>query len=170
PLIAVLGSPDREGPTRALGFGADDALASPVHLPELCARVEARARRRVGDRVAGNGRVQELLLDLVEHASVERRLAAGLDVMVARIGGTLPRWEAAFVLATESVGGARIVAGSRGMASRDLRLDIERYPELAEVLRTGRPVVVPDVQTDPLFEAARRRWGYEGTAVPVLAV
>ena len=170
PLIAVLGSPDREGPTRALGFGADDALASPLHLPELSARVEARARRRVGDRVAGNGRVQELLLDLVEHAWVHRRLAEVLDVMVDRISRTLPRWEAAFVLATESVGGARIVAGSRGAASRDVRLDVERYPELAEALRTGRPVVIPDVQSDPLFEAARRRWGYEGTGVPVRAV
>ena len=170
PLIAVLGSPDREGSTRALGFGADDALASPVHLPELCARVEARARRRLGDRAAGNGRVQELLLDLVEHAWVDRRLAEVLDVMVDGVARTLPRWEAAFVLATDSVGGARIVAGSRGMASRDVRLDIERYPELAEALRTGRPVVVPDVQSDPLFEAARRRWGYEGTGLPVRAV
>jgi diguanylate cyclase (GGDEF)-like protein len=51
-----------------------------------------------------------------------------------------------------------------------VRLDVERYPELAEALRTGRPVVIPDVQSDPLFEAARRRWGYEGTGVPVRAV
>ena len=28
PLVVVLGSPDREGPARALGLGADDALLS----------------------------------------------------------------------------------------------------------------------------------------------
>lgn len=170
PLIAVLGSPDREGPARALGFGADDALASPVHLPELCARVEARARRRVGDRVSGNGRVQELLLDLIEHAWIDRRASEVLDLLVERVGRALPRWEAAFVLAAEVAGSARIVAGSRGVASRDVRLDIERYPELAEALRTGRPVMIPDVQSDPLFESARRRWSYEGTEVLVRAV
>lgn len=170
PLVAVLASPDREGPARALGLGADDALASPVHLPELCARAETRARRRVGERVTGNGRVQELLLDLIEQAWIDRRPAEVLEVLAERVGRTLPRWEAAFVLAQEPAGGARILAGTRGVASRDLRLDIERYPELAEALRTGRPVVIPDVQTDPLFEAARRRWIYEGTEVPVRAV
>jgi len=170
PLLAVLGSPDREGPARALGLGADDALASPVHLPELCARVETRARRRAGDRVTGDGRVQELLLDLIEHAWIDRRAAEVLEVLAERVGRTLPRWEAAFVLAQEPAGGARIVAGTRGVASRDVRLDLERYPELAEALRTGRPVVIPDVQSDPLFEAARRRWSYEGTEVPFRAV
>jgi diguanylate cyclase (GGDEF)-like protein len=170
PLLAVLGSPDREGPARALGLGADDALASPVHLPELCARVETRARRRAGDRVTGDGRVQELLLDLIEHAWIDRRAVEVLEVLAERVGRTLPRWEAAFVLAQEPAGGARIVAGTRGVASRDVRLDLERYPELAEALSTGRPVVIPDVQTDPLFEAARRRWSYEGTEVPVRAV
>jgi diguanylate cyclase (GGDEF)-like protein len=170
PLIAVLGSPDREGPARALGLGADDAVASPVHLPELCARVETRARRRLGDRMAGNGRVQELLLDLIEHARIDRRPAEVLEALAERAGRTLPRWEVAFVLADDPAEGARILAGSRGVASRDLRLDVERYPELAEALRTGRPVVVTDVQTDPLFEAARRRWSYEGTEVPIRGV
>ena len=170
PLIAVLGSPDREGPARALTLGADDALASPVHLPELCARVEARARRRVGDRAGGNGRVQELLLDMIEHARIDRRPADVLEVLAERMGRTLPRWDAAFVLADEPEGGARILAGTRGVASGELRIDIERYPELAESLRTGRAVVVTDVETDPLFEAARRRWSYEGTELPVRSV
>lgn len=170
PLIAVLGSPDREGPTRALTLGADDALAAPVHLPELCARVETRGRRRAGDRGTGNGRLHELLLDLLEHARADRRLPDLLETLAERVVRTLPQWEAAFVLAEEPEGGARILAGTRGVASRDVRLDIERYPELAESLRTGRAVVVADVETDPLFDAARRRWSYEGVTLPVRGV
>ena len=170
PLIAVLGSPDREGPARALTMGADDAMASPVHLPELCARVETRGRRRASDRGSGNGRVQELLLDMIEHARIDRRPADVLEALAERMLRTLPRWEAAFVVANDPEGGARILAGTRGVASRDVRLDIERYPELAESLRTGRAVVVTDVETDPLFETARRRWSYEGTELPVRGV
>ena len=37
PLVVVLAAPDREGPARALGLGADDAVAAPVHLAELVA-------------------------------------------------------------------------------------------------------------------------------------
>lgn len=170
PLIAVLGSPDREGPARAIALGADDALASPVHLPELCARVEARARRRVGDRVGGNGRMQELLLDLIEHVRTDRRTPEVLEALAERLGRVVPRWEASFVLADESATTARVLAGTAGATTRDLRLDVERYPELGEVLRTGRPVVVSDVQTDPLFEAARRRWMYERSEPAVRAV
>ena len=168
PLVAVLGSPDREGPARALSLGADDALASPVHLPELCARVEARARRRPG-RAGGNGRVQELLLDLLQYARTDRS-ADVLEALAERLGRALPRWEAAFVLVDEGEPIGRVVAGTTGAASRDVRLDVERYPELAEVLRTARPVIVVDVQTDPLFEAARRRWSYERTEPAVRGV
>jgi diguanylate cyclase (GGDEF)-like protein len=170
PLIAVLGSPDREGPARALGLGADDALASPVHLPELCARVEARARRRLGDRAGGNGRVQELLLDLIGHVRTDHRAPEVLEALAERLGRALPRWEASFVLAEENAPTGLIVAGTGGAASRDLRLEVDRYPELAETLRTGRPVVVPDVHTDPLFEAARRRWMYERSEPSVRGV
>ena len=126
PLIAVLGSPDREGPARAIGLGADDALASPVHLPELCARVEARARRRVGDRASGNGRMQELLLDLIEHVRTDRRTPEVLEALAERLGRALPRWEASFVLADESATTGRVVAGTGGAASRDVRLEVER--------------------------------------------
>jgi diguanylate cyclase (GGDEF)-like protein len=74
------------------------------------------------------------------------------------------------VLADESATTGRVLAGTAGATTRDLRLDIERYPELGEALRTGRPVVVADVQTDPLFEAARRRWMYERSEPAVRAV
>jgi diguanylate cyclase (GGDEF)-like protein len=172
PLVAVLASPDREGPARALGLGADDALASPVHLPELAARVEARSRRRPrpADR-NGNGRIQETMLDLLELSRAGRCTGELLGSLVRRLGRALSGWEASFVEIGESDAAIpRVLAGPEGDASNELRLEVERYPEVAEALRTGRPVVVPDVQTDPLFEAERRRWAYEGAESPVRAV
>jgi diguanylate cyclase (GGDEF)-like protein len=54
PWIVLLSTPDPDGPAAALLQGAADALASPVHLPELCARLHARIRERQhgGARVA----------------------------------------------------------------------------------------------------------------------
>ncbi len=172
PLVAVLAAPDREGPARALALGADDALASPVHLPELAARVEVRSRRRPrpADR-NGHGRMQEIMLDLLEQSRGGRRPSELLGGLVRRLTRTLPGWEAAFVAAGDSETPApRVLAGPDSGESHELRLDLERYPEVAEALRTGRPVVVPDVQTDPLFDGVRRRWAYEGSESPVRAV
>jgi diguanylate cyclase (GGDEF)-like protein len=44
PRIVLLSSNDPDGPTAALALGAVDALATPVHLPELCARLQVRIR------------------------------------------------------------------------------------------------------------------------------
>ncbi|HEX5385904.1 MAG TPA: diguanylate cyclase [Gemmatimonadales bacterium] len=170
PLVVLLGSPDREGPTRALAMGADDALASPVHPPELCARVDARARGRGGARGPANGRVREALLDLIEEARVAQRTPDLLETLTARLARMLPRWESAVVAASEGDVTATIVAGSGGATSRDVRLELERYPEIVEVLRTARPVIVEQIHADPLFDAARRRWAYQHTAVPVQSV
>jgi diguanylate cyclase (GGDEF)-like protein len=172
PMVAVLASPDREGPARALGLGADDALASPVHLPELAARVEARSRRRPrpADR-NGAGRTHEIILDLLEQARAGRPSDELLASLVRRLTRTLPGWEAWFIAMGESeLAGPRVLASSAPGESHEVRLDLERYPEVAEALRTGRPVLVPDVQSDPLFDVVRRRWMYEGFETPVRSV
>ena len=46
PRIVLLAATNRDGPATALALGASDALAAPVHLPELCARLHARIRDR----------------------------------------------------------------------------------------------------------------------------
>jgi diguanylate cyclase (GGDEF)-like protein len=172
PLVVALASPDREGPARALGLGADDAVASPVHLAELAARVEARSRRRPrpADR-NGIGRTQEILLDLLEQGRAGRPTEELLGTLVRRIIRTLPGWDAGFIAAGETdVAAPRVLASSERGESHELRLDLERYPEVAEALRTGRPVLVPDVPSDPLFDLVRRRWMYEGSDTPVRSV
>ena len=44
PRIVLLSTSDPDGPAAALIQGAADALAAPIHLPELCARLHARIR------------------------------------------------------------------------------------------------------------------------------
>jgi len=46
PRIVLIATADRDAPASALALGADDALAEPVHLPELCARLYARLGAR----------------------------------------------------------------------------------------------------------------------------
>ncbi len=62
PRIVLITDPSPDAATAALALGAADALAGPVHFPELCARLSARIRERYGpgeSSTAGNGRARQ---------------------------------------------------------------------------------------------------------------
>src|SRR2546430_16921019 len=61
----------------------------------------------------------------------------------------------------------RVVAVYENPAIRDLRVELDRYPEILEAIRTERPVVVHDVQEHPLFDAIRRHWNQQQIEVNV---
>src|SRR5205823_6160589 len=61
----------------------------------------------------------------------------------------------------------RVVAVYENPAIRDLRVELDRYPEIQEAIRTERPVVVHDVQEHPLFDAIRRHWSQQQIEVNV---
>jgi diguanylate cyclase (GGDEF)-like protein len=47
PRVVIVATTNRDAPATALALGAADALAAPIHLPELCARLHARIRDRL---------------------------------------------------------------------------------------------------------------------------
>jgi diguanylate cyclase (GGDEF)-like protein len=71
PRIVILSAADRDGPSAALVLGAADALASPVHLPELCARLHARIREHQAARPASG---EPVLPKNEATAALDRRL------------------------------------------------------------------------------------------------
>lgn len=46
PQLVLIEADDRDAPAQALALGAADALAGPIHFPDLCARLHARIRAR----------------------------------------------------------------------------------------------------------------------------
>ena len=58
PRIVIIAAPDRNAPAAVLELGAQDALAAPIHLPELCARLHLHIRRQEGRPGAAQLRTQ----------------------------------------------------------------------------------------------------------------
>jgi diguanylate cyclase (GGDEF)-like protein len=54
PRVVIISNSNPDAPATALALGAADALASPVHLPELCARLYARIRERQPPTLPGS--------------------------------------------------------------------------------------------------------------------
>jgi diguanylate cyclase (GGDEF)-like protein len=170
PVFVVMGEGGSEVATEALLAGAMDVLVAPVHLPELRARLDAHIRVRAEAREAQEAlRARDLLFDIFQEVSSALRADEIFQTLVRRVGQAFGLSHCSFVLTAPGEDKGRVVAVYENPAIRDLRVDLERYPEIQEAIRTERPVVIQDVHEHPLFATIRQHWSQHQIEVNVQA-
>ena len=168
PLVVVVADGGADAIADALQAGAKDALVSPVHFGELRARIDADLRHRTEVSEAQDAlRTRDLLFDIFQEVSAALRADEIFQTLVRRVGHAFGLTHCSFVLTAPGEDKGRVVAVYENPAIRDLRVELERYPEIQEAIRTERPVLIPDVHEHPLFETIRRRWEQQRIAVNV---
>jgi two-component system cell cycle response regulator len=171
PRVVILGMPDPDGTSAALTMGADDALVAPVHMPELMARLAARLRRAPAGAVEREAAWrQELMFDILEELSASLRSDAIVETLVRRVGLALELPRCSFLLASPWERYGRVVAVLEKPSTRDLRVDLYRYPEIREALRTEKTVFIPDLEAHPFFSEIRALWTELGVSADVRSV
>jgi len=171
PSFALLANDDAEGVREALRLGAADALAAPIHLGELCARVEARLRGRDSlESHRRERRVSGLMFDIFSEVSTAIRPDEIVQTLVRRVGSALELAHCSFLLTPPGEPSGRVVAVHESPGLRDLTVDLARYPEVREAVRAERPVFVADVHTHPLFAEARAQWEAQQLRVQIRSV
>lgn len=175
PRVVALAGTEREGPLRALSWGADDAVAAPIHLPELVARLQRRRRTPAGGGPAAPVPTLEASFELAHDIYGSLRAEDALHQLCRRVARALDLGRCSFILTPHGATHGRVVADFERPGAADLSLDLSRYPEIAEARRTGEPVVIGDAQSDPLFHETRRQWaaqdpGFELRSVVALPV
>jgi PAS domain S-box-containing protein len=151
PRAAILGVAEptpRAASPLVLDIVAPEALSRELVLRlerlrfRLTILVEAQQRQRdlqvlleLTARYAEASDVDELFHD------VTRRLADEFDID-----------RVAFLVVDAEKNEGTIVAASDDAGLKDLRIDLSRYPEVREVLRTGKPVILEDAPSHPLLE------------------
>jgi diguanylate cyclase (GGDEF)-like protein len=170
PVLALVGAGGTQAMTEALRAGARDAVGGPVSLEELLARLELHARLR-GELVEARDALQsrDLLFDIFQEVSAALRADEIFQTLVRRVGQAFGLAHCSFVLTAPGEEKGRVVAVYENPAIRDLRVELERYPEILEAIRTERPVVIHDVHEHPLFESIRRHWSSQQLDVTVQA-
>lgn len=168
PVVVLLGADRTAAATDALLAGASDVLVAPVHLPELRARLDVHMRARAQVRDAEEAlRARDLLFDIFQEVSSAVRPDEIFQTLVRRVGQAFGLSHCSFVLTAPGDDKGRVVAVYENPAIRDLRVDLARYPEIQEAIRTERPVVIHDVHQHPLFAAIREHWSKQQVAVNV---
>jgi PAS domain S-box-containing protein len=135
----------------ALEGGADDAvrLGEP---DELLSRV----RRRLDDRrnhlaIERRRHGAEMVLELTRALSSTLDLRTLLHTVVRRIAEMVEVDRASIVLGSPDEDIAYVVATSDDETLRDLPIQLGSYPEIAQVLAGGEPLIVEDAASHPLL-------------------
>lgn len=148
PRVIVFATEDRDAPAAALALGAADALASPIHLPDLCARLAARIRERQAPfRTPYETQVRDSLRDLVAEARSPLQPDEIALALVRRLGRALELAHCSFVLTRPGDDQGRIIDHPGDGRAQRPPLDLTHYPEIAEAVRSRRALVLMDTQT-----------------------
>ncbi len=147
PRVIVFSTSDPDAPAAALGLGAADALAAPIHLPDLCARITARIRERQAPfRTPYETRIRDSLRDLVEEARSLLQPEEVALALVRRLVRALELSEVAFVLTRAGPDEGRVLARGTSSEAEPARLDLAKHPAIIEAVRGRRTVTTADAQ------------------------
>jgi two-component system cell cycle response regulator len=181
PVLMISSMPPEEATARSLGLGADDFVAKPFRVKELVARVSARLRqsrqfravrehaeRREAEALAASAeaRVRAEMIDILHEITDTLKPDEIYQILARRVARVLSVTRCSMVLATPGSARGLVVASHDNPMVRNLEIDLAKYPEIRKALETGQPVLVQDLQTDPLYDGVRRSWSDLKIEVP----
>ncbi len=116
------------------------ATAETTHVDQLLVRVTELERER-----------QHLLdvIEILQEISGSLHFVDILQSITRRLGEKFGLDRCSIFLADRAARTARLVASYEDPSIRNFEVDLERYPEVKEALRSGETVFIPDVRTDP---------------------
>ncbi|HEV8323327.1 MAG TPA: PAS domain S-box protein [Myxococcota bacterium] len=155
PVLVVSALSSEDDAIAAFDAGADDFVAKPFRAYELMARIRGALRARAFEE-----RIVAAESDMRTILALTQRMAHSLDTgeilfQVARVARDLLAADRAAVVLLDQKGGGRVVAAAEDASITDLPLDLRKYPEIAQVVESGEPLVVEETADDPLLEAVR---------------
>jgi len=166
PVLMVSSMPPEEATVRALGLGAADFIPKPFRVRELLARVEAHLRTAGAlGRAREEAESRAAIVDILHEVTDSLKPDDIYHILARRIARVLNISKCSLVRAKPGDQIGIVVAAFENPMLRNLQIELSRYPEIQRALSLGRPVLVEDVATDPLYTDERVRWARDGISV-----
>lgn len=156
--VLVLTALDSDDEIRAVfASGADDYVHKPFRPAELVARIRGQLRmREYVERLSRRERDSQTVLELTQALASTLNIRHILFTVVQRVADVANVDRCSIVLVSENEHTGHVVASSDDADMRDLTIDLAKYPEIREVLRTGSTLVIRDATRHPLLDAVRQ--------------
>ncbi len=148
---------DSERIVEALRRRAGDVMRWPGDPEELYGRTHAAAARiRTAQALAVDRRDLRALLDLSEALTFTTDIDSTLHQIAARLAEVMHSERCSIVLLDDEVERGVVVADSSDASLENHPINVaEKYPEIVEVTKTRAPLVIDDVDKEPLFDDVR---------------
>jgi PAS domain S-box-containing protein len=165
PVVVLTALDSDEEIKRIFSGGADDYVRKPFRAAELVARLRVQMRLRdYLDKLSRRERDQETVLELMQTLASSLDIRDILTTVVKRIAAFARVDRCSIVVFPESARTGRVLASSDDDKLRDLTIDLEHYPEIREVVATGRSLVIHNAEESKLLEVVRQRGTARGVA------
>lgn len=160
PLLILADSDLEVTALEQFGLGQADVVQRPYRVRELLARIKAHLRvGRELNRARAEARSRSELVEILKEVTAALDPDQIYRILVRRVAQGLRIARCSVVLAKPGDREGTVVAAYENPTLRDLRVDLEKYPEIAQALATGETVMVVDVDQHPLYEDVRNTWG-----------
>jgi two-component system, cell cycle response regulator len=140
------------------GLSGSDAIQRPYQVRELLARIKAHLRvGRELNKARAEARSRNELVAILKEITASADSAEIYQILVRRVA------RCSVVIATPGESEGTVVAAYENPNLRDLRVDLNKYPEIKRALETGETVMVSDIDADPLYQDVLITWGSQQT-------
>jgi two-component system cell cycle response regulator len=156
PVILVTAKDDRAARVEGLEAGADDYLTKPVDPGELLARVRAHLRTR--DMIGHFAKDREdmaAVLEISRAVSSTLKASEIFGILVNRTASIVDAYRCSLVLIGEAQDTAYVVASHDAPNLRNLKISLQKYPEIRKAVAERQQVVVANIHEDPLLAEVR---------------
>lgn len=155
-VIATISRNIPEGIVSARKHAVDNYLLGPLHEEDLEFKIKDIVRRReMMDDLKKEANDLQTIVDLVHIVSSTFSSQEILYFIVKKISEVIPVTRCSIVRVNSDKEEAYVISTFEDPKLKNLKLDLRKYPEIREALKSKEPVIVNDVNTDPLMERVR---------------
>ena len=153
PFIATISGVSQGGIRKAMGYGAESYVITPVHEEDLEHKIrDVIKNSQERERMRKETHTLQTVIDISDLVSSTLDPKEILYVIVSKISETIPVTRCSIISVDGSQRYAHVISTFEDPRLTNIRLDLNKYPEIREALSSKKTVAIKNAAKDPIMK------------------